>query len=88
MSAYGINKACYLIQVDPGFRERMKVDPEGAIADLDLTAEERRAFLDAEVATLKQLGANEILLSRIPRFGLLGLNRAQYIERMRTLLVD
>jgi hypothetical protein len=40
------------------------------------------------VATLKQLGANEILLSRIPRFGLLGLNRAQYIERMRTLLVD
>ena len=86
MSAYGINKACYLMQVSPTFRKRMLLDAAGAIADLPLTSEERQALLQADVATLKRLGANEILLARIPRFGLLNLSREQYIERMRTLL--
>jgi len=85
MSAYGINKACYLMQVDRAFREQVRVDPARALAALPLTADERQALLSADVAALKRFGANEILLARIPRFGLLGLSREQYIERMRTL---
>jgi Aromatic-ring-opening dioxygenase LigAB, LigA subunit len=86
VSAYGINKACYLMQASPTFRQRMRVDAAGALTELPLSTKERQALLDADVATLKRLGASEILLSRIPRFGLLNLSREQYIERMRTLL--
>ena len=86
MSAYGVNKACYLMQVDPGFRERVRADPAAALAELPLTATERDALLSGDVAALSRLGAADILLSRIPRFGLLNLTREQYGRRMRSLL--
>jgi hypothetical protein len=86
MSLYGINKVCHLTQTDLAFREQMRTDPAGAIADFPLTDEERAAFLTGDVAKLYQLGAHGFLLSRLPRFGSLGLTRDEYIKRMRTLL--
>jgi len=86
MSLYGVNKVCHLTQVDLSFRELMQTDPAAAIADMPLTDEERDAFLAGDVAKLYQMGAHGFLLSRLPRFGSLGLSRDEYITRMRTLL--
>lgn len=88
MSAYAINKVCYLIQTDIDFRERMRRDPAGALSGLPLTDEERQAFLDWDVAKLYQAGAHSFLLSRLARFGCLGMSRTDYIRSMRTLLSD
>ncbi len=86
MSVYGINKVCYQVQMDLGFRERMREDPAGALEGFPLTDEEREAFLSGDVATLYRWGAHTFLLSRLPRFDSLGLSRDEYIRRMRTLL--
>jgi len=86
VSVYGINKVCYQVQMDLNFRERMRHDPAGALADFPLTDQERRAFIEGDVATLFCLGGHAFLLSRLPRFGSIGLTRDEYIRRMRTLL--
>lgn len=86
MSLYGVNKVCHLTQTDPSFREQMRTDPTSAIAGFPLSEEERRAILEGDVAGLYQMGAHSFLLSRLPRFGSLGLTRDEYIKRMRTLL--
>jgi len=86
MSRYGLNKVCHMTQTDLAFRERMRSDPAGAIADFPLTDEERRAVVSGDVATLYKMGVHAFLLSRLPRFESLGLTRDEYIARMRTLL--
>ena len=86
VSIYGINKVCYAVQMDLNFRERMRHDPAGAIAEYPLTDQEREAFVTGDVATLFRLGGHSFLLSRLPRFEALGLSRDEYIRRMRTLL--
>lgn len=86
MSAYGVNKACYLLQVDLVWRERVRADPRAALAEMPLTPVEREALLTGDVATLSRLGADDILLVRIPRFGVLDLTREEYGQRMRSLL--
>lgn len=88
MSIYAVNKVCHLTQVDRSFREAMRLNPAEAIEGFPLTAEERSALLRGDVARLYQMGAHSFLLSRLPRFGSLGLDRDSYIERMRTLLTE
>ena len=86
MSVYGLNKACHLVQMDAGFRERLQTYPAGALADLPLTDEERRAFLEGDVAAMYRLGANSFLMWRLARFSVFGLTGAEYIARIRTVL--
>lgn len=86
MSLYGVNKVCHLTQVDRSFRQQMRDDPAQALEGLPLTEEERAAFLAGDVAYLCKQGAHTFLMSRLPRFGSVGLTRDEYIERMRTLL--
>jgi hypothetical protein len=86
MSLYGVHKACHLVQTDLAFREQMRTAPAAALAGLPLTDEEREAILIGDVATLARMGAHTFLLSRLPRFGAVGLSREEYIQRMRTLL--
>jgi hypothetical protein len=88
VSVYGVNKVCHLTQVDLSFREAMRVNPAAAVESFPLTAEERSALLSGDVARLCEMGAHTFLLSRLPRFGSLGLDRDTYIQRMRTLLTD
>ena len=82
MSIYALHKLLYRAQVDLDFRERLRADPTAALADLPLTDDERRALLAGDVATLARSGVHTFLLSRIPRFGLLGLDRDEYNRRM------
>ena len=86
MSIYEIDKICYRVQHDPPFREQMRADPARAIADADLTDEERAALLGGDVARLHQLGAHDYLLGHLQRYQLLGLTRDVYQQRMKTLL--
>ncbi|HEX6512153.1 MAG TPA: hypothetical protein VF157_07645 [Chloroflexota bacterium] len=88
MSVYGVNQVCCLAQADLDFRERLRLDPAGALEGRPLSAGEREALLSGDVARLYEAGAHSFLLSRLPRFGSLGLTRQEYIRRMRALLSD
>ena len=87
MSTYTVHKLLHRAQVDLEFRERLRADPTGALADLSLTDDERSALLAGDVASLARAGVHTFLLSRIPRFGLFGLDRDEYIRRMRAGLL-
>jgi hypothetical protein len=88
VSAYGINKVCYLAQADLQFREGLRTDPLASLHGLPLTDAERQALLAGDVATLHRMGASDFLLSNLARFGSFGLTRDLYVTRMRTLLDD
>ena len=49
MSVYAINRMCHQLMHDKNWRHAMQVDPERAIATLDLTERERRLVLGGEV---------------------------------------
>ena len=89
MSLYGIHKALYLVQNDLAFRERMRTDPAGALADLPLTDDERRALATGDVAALYRMGTHTFLMSRLPRFNVPnGLTREEYQRRLSAVLAS
>lgn len=89
MSLYGIHKALWLLQNDLEFRERLRNQPEAALAELPLTEEERQAFLNRDMAALYRMGTHTFLMSRLPRFNALGgLTRAEYQASLRQVLQD
>ena len=85
MSTYAVHKILHRAQVDLDFRDVVRTDPRAAIAEFALTDDERSAFLAGDVASLARGGVHTFLLSRLPRFGLLGLDRDEYNRRMRSL---
>ncbi len=87
MSLYTVHKLLHRAQVDLDFRERLRTEPADALTELSLSDEERSALLAGDVATLARAGVHTFLLSRIPRFRLFGLDRDEYIRRMRTGLL-
>ena len=83
MSVYAVNKLCRDALRDLAFRDALKGDPPGAIAPLDLTADERNALLSGDVARLFEAGCHPFLLAYLPRFELFGLSIPLYSERIR-----
>jgi hypothetical protein len=83
MSPYAINKICYRALHDRAFREAVKRDPAGAIADLPLTGEERHALLAGDVGRLYEWGVHPFLMGHLTRFELFGLTVTNYSERIR-----
>ncbi|MBV9582856.1 MAG: hypothetical protein JO057_30090 [Chloroflexi bacterium] len=89
MSLYGIHKALWLVQNDLEFRERLRSNPDAALADLPLTELERQALLNRDMAALYRMGTHTFLMSRLPRFNALGgLTRAEYQQSIRQVLDD
>ena len=86
MSAYAVNKLCRDVLRDHAFRERMKTDPAGGIAErkYDLTEEERRALLAGDVVTLHNLGVNDFMMGYLARFGSCGLSVPVFNEKIRS----
>jgi hypothetical protein len=84
VSVYAINKICYRALHDIPFRDAVKRDPAGAIAELPLSAEERQALLAGDVARLYEWGVHPFLMGHLTRFGLFGLTVTTYSERIRT----
>ena len=83
MSIYLVNKILYMTDNDPSFRDRIKKDPERTIAEFKLTPEERSAILAGEVGRLYQMGVHTFLLNHLQRYELFGVNRDNYLERIR-----
>jgi Aromatic-ring-opening dioxygenase LigAB, LigA subunit len=84
MSILAVNRLCRDVLHDRAFRDRIKTDPAAAIADRDLTPEERQAILAGDVAKLYRMGVNAFLMGYLPRFEVCGLTLPVYNERIRS----
>ena len=69
MSRYETNVVLYRLKKDEAFRDRFRADPRRALADVDLTDEEREAFVRWDTRRLNDLGAILHLLISIPGLG-------------------
>jgi hypothetical protein len=83
MSIYLVNKILYMTDNDPAFRARMKDDPSRAVAEFELTREECEALFAGDVGRLYQMGVHTFLLNHLQRYELFGVNRDNYLERIR-----
>jgi hypothetical protein len=83
MSVYQVNKILYLTDNDPEFRKRMLANPEAVLNEFRLTAEERDALTSGAVGRLYQMGVHTFLLNHLYRYELFGVNRDNYLERIR-----
>ena len=83
MSVYQVNKLLYLTDNDPEFRKRMLAEPEAVLSEFGLTAEERDALISGAVGKLYQMGVHTFLLNHLYRYQLFGVNRDNYLERIR-----
>jgi len=66
MSRYAVNSLLYRLKKDRAFRTRFNVDPEGALAGLDLTDAERAAFLARDMQRINALGGYLHLVMSVP----------------------
>jgi aromatic-ring opening dioxygenase LigAB LigA subunit len=69
MSRYDVNVTLYRLKKDTAFRARFQSDPAAALADADLTTEEREAFVRWNPRRLNELGGSLHLLVSIPNLG-------------------
>ena len=83
MSVYQVNKLLYMSDNDPAFRKRMKEEPEAALNDFRITKEEQDALTSGSVGKLYQMGVHTFLLNHLSRYELFGVNRDNYLERIR-----
>ena len=83
MSVYQINKLLYRTDNDPEFRKRMLADPQAVLDELHLTVEERDALTAGAVGKLYRMGVHTFLLNHLYRYELFGVNRDNYLERIR-----
>jgi hypothetical protein len=83
MSVYQINKILYLTDNDAAFRKRMKEEPEAALRDFRLTEGEYDALTSGAVGKLYQMGVHTFLLNHLSRYELFGVNRDNYLSRIR-----
>ena len=83
MSVYQVNKILYLTDNDANFRERIKEDPEAALKDFGLSKEEVDALTSGAVGKLYQMGVHTFLLNHLSRYELFGVNRDNYLDRIR-----
>ena len=85
MTAYAINKVCFLSERDAAFREQLRTQPEATLAAFPkLDAEERQALLAGDVVALFRKGGHAFLLQHLAQHRLFGLNREIYRERITT----
>jgi len=83
MSVYQINKLLYLTDNDPELRKRMMKEPETVLKEFALTPEEREALASGAVGKLYQMGVHTFLLNHLYRYELFGVNRDNYLSRIR-----
>ena len=69
MSRYAINSLLYHLKKDPALRARFIESPAAAIADADLTDEERAAFRAGDMRKINELGGYLHLVMSIPKIG-------------------
>jgi aromatic-ring opening dioxygenase LigAB LigA subunit len=83
MSVYQINKILYTTDNDAAFRQRLKKEPEAVLKDFRLTEDELAALTSGAVGKLFQMGVHTFLLNHLSRYELFGVNRDNYLARIR-----
>ncbi len=84
MSVYLVNKILYMTDNDADFRKRMREDPEGTVKSFPLSGEELEALVTGDVGTLFEMGVHTIFLNHIARYEMFGVNRDNYLDRIRS----
>jgi hypothetical protein len=85
LSIYFVSKVCQRIDTDPEFLALLKRDPDTALVGFRLDSEERRALLEGDIETLYRRGLNPLLMQRLARLRVGGLDMASYRRRMIAL---
>ena len=83
MSVYQVNKILYLTDNDAEFRKRMKEEPKAVLKEFRLSEEELDALTSGAVGKLYQMGVHTFLLNHLYRYELFGVNRDNYLARIR-----
>jgi len=83
MSVYQINKILYQTDNDPAFRKRIMEEPDAVLNEFRLSEEERVALTSGAVGKLYQMGVHTFLLNHLYRYELFGINRDNYLKRIR-----
>ena len=83
MSIYSVNKMFYTLENDADFRQRMLADPIKAMDEYSLTSQEQDALTRGDVEKLFQMGVHPFLLNGMSRHQLFGVNRGNYLPRIR-----
>ena len=66
MSRYAVNSLLYRLKKDSAYRARFLREPETTLADLDLTADERSAFVARDARRINELGGYLHLVMSVP----------------------
>jgi Aromatic-ring-opening dioxygenase LigAB, LigA subunit len=83
MSVYQVNKILYLTDNDAAFRKRLTVEPETVLKEFRLSMDEHDALTSGAVGKLYQMGVHTFLLNHLYRYELFGVNRDNYLSRIR-----
>ena len=86
MSLYQLQKVLYEMNRDGRVQARYRDDPEGLLAEYDLTVEERRALAQADIGLLYVLGVNGQILMHFAAFN--GIAWFDYLDMMRQGIAD
>ncbi len=82
MSNYEVHMICRKALKDERFRTALAEDPAAALEQFDLSAGERDALLDGDVASLYAQGAHEYVLMWLGRAEVLGLTVPGFMQRI------
>ena len=66
MSRYAVNSLLYRLKKDSAYRAWFQREPEAALADVDLTEDERRAFVARDARRINELGGYLHLVMSVP----------------------
>ena len=66
VSRYAVNSLLYRLKKDPEYRARFLADPTAALAGLDLTEDERAAFIARDMHRINELGGFLHLVMSVP----------------------
>ena len=66
MSRYAVNSLLYRLKKDTAYRVRFLREPEVVLADVDLSDEERRAFVARDARRINELGGYLHLVMSVP----------------------
>lgn len=84
MSLFAVHRICHLVQRDVAFRDALLAAPGDTLAGVsDLTRRERAALESGDVATLYDMGAHPLLLARLQRYGIGGLDQDSYVRQIQ-----
>ena len=83
MSVYEMNKLLYRTEKDEDFRRRIQTEPDRVLLEVSLSEEEREALTTGDLHKMFNMGVHPFLLNHMPRHGLFGVTRENYLPRIR-----